>query len=139
MNSCNAVFNKRLTTWRWMAANDWRRRSRRGGKDAPRATSPAHLFAFAPFQPDQETVGQQDQCGMAMEAMPQATLVLIPAQQALGFFMKLFDPVATVRVFHHDPQGGVQWKVAPEVLPLAVATCWPLADQPADMPSAVAI
>src|SRR5512143_1849731 len=108
MNSCKAVFSKRFTTWRWMAANDWRRRSRRGGKDAPRATSPVHLFAFAQFQPDQETVGQQDQGGVPMEAVPQPTLVLIPAQQALGFFVKLFDPVAAVGVLHHGRQGRVE-------------------------------
>jgi hypothetical protein len=28
---------------------------------------------------------------MAMEAMPQAALMLVPAQQARGFFMEVFD------------------------------------------------
>src|SRR5512139_214989 len=139
MNSCSAAVNKRFTTWRWMAASDWRRRSRRGGKDAARATSPLQSFTFPPFQPDQETIGQQDQCGVSMEAMPQAALVLIPAQEALGFFMKLLDPVAAMRVLHHRPQRRVEQEVAPEVLPLARAPGGPLADQPADMPGAIAI
>src|SRR5512141_3255584 len=119
MNSCSAAVSKRFTTRRWMAASDWRRRSRRGGKDAARATPPLHPFAFTPFQPDQETVGQHDQCGVPMEAMPQPTLILIPAQQALGLFMKLFNPVAAMCIFHHGLQRRVEWKVAPEVLPLA--------------------
>src|SRR5512135_3156864 len=115
MNSCSAAVSKRFTTRRWMAASDWRRRSRRGGKDAARATRPQHPFTFAPFQPDQEAVGQHDQCRVPMEAMPQPTLILIPAQQTLGLFMKLFNPVAAMRVLHHVVPRRVEWTVAPEV------------------------
>src|SRR5512143_1331459 len=101
MNSRNAAFSKQFTTWRWMAANDWRRRSGRGGKDAAWTPAPLHVLAFAQFQPDQETVGQHDQGGVTMEAVPQPALIVIPPQQTLGFFMKLFDPVAPVRILHH--------------------------------------
>ena len=71
-----------------------------------------------------------------MEAVPQAALILAPAQQALGFFMKLFNPVAAMRVFDHDTQRRVKWKIAPEILPLAIVTCWPLTDQLADLAGA---
>src|SRR5512135_3293036 len=118
MSSCNAAVSSRLTTWRWIAANDWRRRSRRGGKDAAWASPPLHALPFMPFQPDQETVSQHDQGGVTMKAVPQPALVLIPAQQTLRFFMKLFDPVAAVGVLHHGRQWRVEREVAPEILPL---------------------
>src|SRR3974377_1738994 len=101
MSSCNAAISNRRTTWRWIAASDWRRRSRRGGKEAAWAPSPPHAPPFAQFEPDQETVGQHDQRGVTMEAMPQSALILIPAQQTLRFFMKLFDPVRAMGVLHH--------------------------------------
>src|SRR3974377_1344535 len=139
MNSCNAISNNRFTTWRWIVASDWRRRSRRGGKRAAGSSAPADPVAFQQFQPDQETVCQHDQGGVAMQAVPQAALILVPAQQALGLFMELFNPVAAVRILDHDAQRRGQGKVAPEILPLVLAPRGPLADQPADVPRAVAI
>jgi len=43
------------------------------------------------------------------------------------------------RVQEHDRQVGGWGKVAPEILPVAVAACGPLPNQPADMARAIAI
>src|SRR5713226_900289 len=103
-NSSKAFARKRSTTWRWMDASERRRLSGRGGKGSARASALRLSLALTPLQPDQETVTEHDQVRIAMKAMPQASLVLIPAEQTLGLFVKLLDPVAPVGVFDHRAQ-----------------------------------
>jgi hypothetical protein len=57
-------------------------------------------LSLLPFVPDQKTVAQHHQRSMAMEAMPQPPLILIPAQLILGVLMEPFDVVPPMRVFH---------------------------------------
>src|SRR5215831_17152057 len=68
---------------------------------------------------------------MAVKTFPEPPLVLIPAQQFLGFFMILLDPAATVGIFDHHRQRGVSREVAPVIPALpGLAATGPLADQP---------
>ena len=76
---------RRSTIWRWTCARERRRRSGRGGKSPTGPTAPDDALPRVPLQPDQEAVAEHDQNGVTMETLPQPTLVLIPAQQALGF------------------------------------------------------
>ena len=75
-----------------------------------------------------------------MEALPEATLILVPAQFAFGFFVILLDPVAPVRVFDHALQRGVCRKVTPEIFGIArLPTCRTLPNQPAEATHAAPI
>src|SRR3990172_1847015 len=123
---------RRSTTWRWTCAKDCRRRSGRGGKSPTGPTATDDPLPRVPLQPDQEAVAEHDQNSVAMETLPQSALVLIPTQQALGFFMELLDPVAAMGVLHHGRQRRGLREVAPEVIPVTVATGRTLTDQPAD-------
>ena len=116
-----AFSRSRSTTWRWMLANERRRRSRRGGKKLARSASSRGVLPLPPFQPDEKAVTEHHQDRMAVKAMPQPSLVLIPAEQGFTFFMELFDPISTMGVFHHPGQRRRRREVAPEILPLAVA------------------
>lgn len=110
MNSRKVAMNKRFTTWRWIAVSDWRTRSRRERKDAVRTPPSWPERAFARFQPDRKAASQSDQGGMAANAAPQVTLILIPPQQIFGFFMKLLDPITMTRV----PSVGLISQVQPK-------------------------
>ena len=127
------------TTWRWMAGREHRRRSGRGGKSCAGSAAGLDLLTLVPLQPNQERVREHDQNGIAMKTMPQATLIMIPAEFAFGFFMKLLDPIATMGVLNHERQIRCGGKVAPEILPVAIAACGALPNQPADMVRAIAI
>ena len=117
--------------WRWMAGSGVRRRSGRGGKVASGAAPADLAHPFLPFPPHQKAVAQHDQGGVAVKAGPQAALVLIPAQQFFGFFMKLFHPHPAVGVFHHHRQRRLHPEVAPEILDVTrLAARRALADQP---------
>lgn len=101
-----------------------------GGNVSARTTVADLVVAFAPLQPNQEAVVEHNQRGVEVKAKPQAILVLIPAKQLLGFFMKLLDPGAPERIFHHDRQRRISQEVAPEVLGITYLTApRPLADQ----------
>jgi hypothetical protein len=63
----------------------------RGGKRIAGAAPPGVTGPFPPLQPDQKAIGQHDGGRVPMKPWPQATLVLIPAQLALGLLMKLLD------------------------------------------------
>src|SRR5512147_314229 len=66
-----------------------------------------------------------------MKARPQATLVLIPAQFTLGFFVILLHPVPPMGIFHQRAQWRAWWKIAPEVFPVASGTaCGTLSHEP---------
>src|SRR5512136_2783190 len=100
MSSKIAKPRSRSTMRRCMYASEWRRRSRRGGKDTPPPTTWSVLDSLMPFKPDQETIGEHNQDGMPMKTTPTASLILIPAQHILGFFVILLNPVTAVGVFH---------------------------------------
>src|SRR3970040_1319235 len=130
---------RRSTIWRWTCARERRRRSGRGGKRPTGPTAPDDALPRVPLQPDQEAVAEHDQNGVTMETLPQPTLVLIPAQQALGFFMELLHPIAAMGVLHHRRQRRGLREVAPEVIPVPVAAAGSLAEQPADVAVAVTV
>ena len=134
-----AFSRSRSTTWRWMLANERRRRSRRGGKKRARSASSRGVLPLPPFQPHEKAVTEPHQDRLAMKAMPQPSLILIPAEQGLTFFMKLLDPIAAMGVFHHPGQRRRRREVAPEILPLAVAARRTLTDQPAAVGRSIAI
>jgi hypothetical protein len=94
---------------------------------------------LVPLQPDQEAVAEHDQDGIAMKAVPQSALVLIPVQQALGFFMELLNPIAAMGVLHQGRQRRGLREVAPEVIPVTVAAGGSVPEQPADVAVAVTI
>src|SRR3990172_6587279 len=126
-------------SWRWMAGSEQRRRSGRGGKSRAGSAAGWELRTLAPLQPNQERVREHDQHGSAMKPRPQTTLIVIPTEFPFGFFMELLDPIPAMSVFEHDRQVRGRGKVAPEILPVAVAACGPLPNQPADMARAIAI
>src|SRR3954466_138354 len=97
-----------------------RRRSARGGKSPPRSSRAGLLLPFAPFLPHQEAVGQHHADRVTVEATPAPPLVLVPAQEPLGFLVVLLHPVPTVRVLHHRLQRHPRAEVAPVVPPLAI-------------------
>src|ERR1700733_2324115 len=123
------------TIRRWTSGSGIRRRSGRGGKRPTRSAAAAHSLALLELLPHQETVRQQHQHTVAVKAGPQSPLILVPAQQLLGLFVKLLHPVPAVGVLHHPLQRRVGTEVAPVVPPLAIRAV--LAEQPADPPSAV--
>jgi hypothetical protein len=135
-----AASRNQLASRRWISGNEVRRVSRRGGKSTPHPSGFAHLISFAPFQPHQETVTQHHHDRIAMKAVPQAPLILIPAQFAFRFFMILFDPMTPMGIFNHLTQTCVRGKVTPIVFPTAgLARGWALADQPAKVTLAAPI
>src|SRR5574341_2265544 len=101
-HSSTAFYRSASTTWRWTLASDRRRRSRRGGKSAARVTLQARVLPLLQLLPNQETVAEHDQDGVAMKAVPEPTLILIPAKQRLAFFVKLLDPVARSAIHPGD-------------------------------------
>src|SRR3989338_323484 len=133
IHSRAASSHNRSTTWRWTSASERRRRSGRGGKSPAGPTPADDLLPLVPLQPDQEAVAEHHQDRIAMETVPQPTLVLIPAQQAFGFFMELLDPVAAMGVLHHRRQRRILRAVAPVVIPVTAAARRALTHQPADL------
>jgi hypothetical protein len=96
MSSSMARMRSQSSSPRWIAASDWRLRSGRGRKSASPRVAP--LRALLPFLLDQEAVGQHHQDGVAMEAIPAASLILIPSQQGFGILMKALDLVPPMGV-----------------------------------------
>src|SRR5512140_1640654 len=107
------------TMRRCTEASDERRLSRRGGKGTPRASDPAFALTFSPFLPHQEAKAEHHQDGVAMEAVPQPTLILVPAQLPFRFFVILLDPMPAMGVFDHLLQRGMGPAVAPIVFRIA--------------------
>src|SRR4029453_1824132 len=139
-NSRMAAIRNQSARRRWISGNEVRRRSRRGGKSTPHRSWASHLISFAPFQPDQETVTQHHQHGIAMKAMPQAALILIPAHFAFGFFMILFNPVAPMCIFDHLPQSRLRREITPKIFPVTRLARGPaVSNQPAEKPLSLAV
>src|SRR5688500_10329454 len=125
---------------RWTYGTLRRRRSRRGGKSAAGMARPAHLLALAPLERDQEAVAQHDGHRVPVEGIVAPPLELIPAEFLFRFFIVLLDPVPPVRILDHRRHGGPRAHAAPEELRIPAVTAHrPLADEPADMPRAVAV
>src|SRR5712692_3226902 len=75
-----------------------------------------------------------------MKPIPAPPLILIPAQLRFHFLMILLHPVTTLGILDQHGQGGVRREVTPEIFPLSVlAPSGALPEQPADVPSAIAI
>src|SRR6266508_564475 len=113
---------------RWIFGSDTRRRSRRGGKRPALSTASAYPLPLRELLPHQEAVGQQHTHRVSVEAGPQPSLILVPAQQSLGLLVELLHPVPPVRVAHHLRQRCLGAEVAPVVTSLAVRAVLP--DQP---------
>src|SRR5262245_34487672 len=123
--------NQRATS-RCTAGSVCLRDGGRGGKRATSATLPGVMVPFLQAQPDQKAVCQQDGHGMPMKPHPQAALILIPAQLALGLLMKLLDGMAPMSIAGQRIEGRVRRQVAPEILPLlGLPLGRTLPDQPA--------
>src|SRR5262245_16087547 len=134
-SSRRACSNSQSQRRRWISGRDRRLRSGRGGKRPALRAAPALPLPVLPLLRDQEAVSQHHQHAVAVEALPQPALVLVPAQQPLGLLVVLLHPVAPVRVLGHLPQARLGAEVAPVVLPLVLlARRRPLADQPARHP-----
>src|SRR3954452_2047283 len=119
-NSLAASWRSQSQIRRWTWGRGVRRGSARGGKTRRRSSGAGWLLPFAPFLPHQEAVGQHHADRVAVEAMPPPPLVLVPAQEPLGFLVVLLHPVPTVRVLHHRLQRHPRAEVAPVVPPLAI-------------------
>src|SRR5215469_6473453 len=140
INSRRAAQRSHSLTRRWSSGSGIRRRSGRGGKSAPRASSHCALLALSHFQPHQKTIAQHDGDGVAMKTIPAPSLILIPAQLGFGFLMILLNPVATVGILDHRGPRHRGREVTPEILPVSVlASSGALPKQPAHMAAAVTI
>src|SRR5205814_4798337 len=134
-SSMSAWTLSQSTTARWTDANDWRLRSRPGGKRRAGAAPARALRARSPLEPDQETEGKHHRHRVSVEPVPATALVLVPAQQPLRLFVKLLDPVPPVRVLHHRLERRLCRETRPEVLPVALLpTTRPLPDEPPQVP-----
>jgi hypothetical protein len=106
--------------------------SRRGGKGVPGTPWTLLASSVLHLQPDQEAVGQHYGGGMAVEAPPPPTLILVPAQLPLGLCMELLNSMAAMAILHQFLQWGSGRQVAPVVLVLPLLTpSRPLPQQPA--------
>ena len=92
------------------------------GRAACPRGSPLSLLELLPHQ---ETVRQHHQHTVPVETGPQPALILVPAQQFLGFLVKPLHPVPAMRVLHHPHQRRMRPEVAPVVASLAVAADLP--------------
>src|ERR1700758_5147801 len=140
INSRMAIQRSHSLRRRWSSGNGRRRRSGRGGKSGPRASTPLSSLRLPPFQPDQKTIAQHYADGVALKAIPAPSLILIPAQLGFGLLMILLDPVATVGILDHRGQRHGGREVTPEILPVPMLTAaGALPKQPAHMAAAIAI
>ncbi len=137
-SSRRASRRSQSTTWRWISGRDTRRRSGRGGKSPPGATTTPPGLPRLPFLPDQGAVGQHHRRRMPMGPGPHPPLILVPAQEPLGLLVEPLHPVASVGVLDPLSQRHPRPEVAPVVLPAPLlARRRPLADQPTEVSPAV--
>src|SRR2546421_2121322 len=132
INSRMAAQRSHSLTRRWTSGRGTRRRSGRGGKSGPRPAAHFAVLPLPPFQPDQKTVAQHHREGVPMKAIPAPPLILIPAQFRFRFLMILLHPVTPMGILNQHGQGGVRWKITPEILPVPIlAPAGALPNQPA--------
>src|SRR5918999_2881946 len=132
IHHCTAWCRSHRATSRCTAGRGWRWSFGRGGKRVASATLPLVTASLPQLQPDQKAIGQHDRHGMPMKARPQPPLVLVPAQLALGLFMKLLNRMPPMGIAGQRFEGDPRGQVAPEVFPfLGLAPGGPLPDQPA--------
>ena len=140
MNSRMAAQRNHSLSRRWTSGSGIRRRSGRGGKSGPRPSAHPASLPLPPFQPHQKTIAQHYCDGVAMNAIPAPSLILILAQLGFGFLMILLHPVATMRILDHRGQHCRGREITPEILPVPVlAAAGALPQQPATMAVASAI
>ena len=101
INSRIASYRSHSTIYRWISAFERRRKSRRGGKSPSSRAGAFSLYPLWPFVPDQKAKTEPDRQSLAMKTIPTAPLVLIPVELTFSFFIKLLDPMTTVRIFGH--------------------------------------
>src|SRR3954447_7601632 len=128
-NSLAASWRSQSQIRRCTAGRVTRRRSARGGKSPPGPSQAGLLVPFSVLLPHQETVGQHHADGVAVEATPSSSLVLVPAQESLRLLVVLLHPVPPVCVLHHRFQRHPSAEVAPVVSPLPIGGI--LANEPA--------
>src|SRR6516162_378843 len=140
INSRMAAQRNHSLSRRWTSGSGIRRRSGRGGKSGPRPSAHPASLPLPPFQPHQKTIAQHYCDGVAMNAIPAPSLILILAQLGFGFLMILLHPVAPVRILDHGGQRRRGRAVTPEILPVPVlAAAGALPQQPAAMAAASTI
>jgi hypothetical protein len=104
-------------TSRCTAGSERRRHCRRGGKRVASATLRGMMGPLRPLQPDQQAIGQHDGHGVPMKPRPQAALILVPAQLALGLFMQLRDRMPPMGIPGQCCEGDIRGPVAPDRVP----------------------
>jgi hypothetical protein len=133
-----AWWRNHWATSRWMAGRERLRRSGCGGQQLTGASTPGLMVSLPPLQPDHKTVSQHCRPRMAVEARPQAPLVLIPPPLPCGLLVNLLDGKPAMGIAGHLFQGGGSRQMAPVVLPLlGLAPGGALPEQPPDMPPPV--
>src|SRR5262245_46308221 len=108
-----AWWRSQRTTSRLTAGSVCRDRSGRGGKRLPGPSTPTHHASLAQFQPHEKAVGQHHRDGMAVEAWPQAALIVIPPQFSFGFLMELLNRMPAMGIGDQLFHGGRSWQVTP--------------------------
>src|SRR5919106_926592 len=98
----------------------FRLRPRRRGKGVPGTPGATLVSSVLPLQPDQEAVSQHHCGGVAVEAPPAPTLVLVPAQLSLGLFMELLNSIAAMGILHQF----LQWSSGRQVAPVVLVLSW---------------
>src|ERR671919_1558579 len=98
----------------------FRLRSRRRGKGVPGTPGATLVSSVLHLQPDQEAVSQHHCGGVAVEAPPAPTLVLVPAQLSLGLFMELLNSMAAMGILHQF----LQWSSGRQVAPVVLVLSW---------------
>src|SRR5919106_3205016 len=112
----SAWWRSQRATSRCTAGNSFRRGSRRGGKRVPGAAWTPLGPSVLHLQPDQEAVSQHHAHPMAVKALPESSLVLVPAQLSLGLLLELLNGMAAMGILCQFLQGSRSWQIAPVVL-----------------------
>jgi hypothetical protein len=108
---CTAWWRSQRAISRCTTGRVCRRRSGRRGKGVAWATPAAWRTSLTPLQSHQEAVRQHHSDRMPVEASPQAALVVIPAQLALGLLMELLDRMAAMGIAGQLACGSVSQQV----------------------------
>src|SRR5262245_38965091 len=113
-----AWWRSHRATSRCTAGKVWRRGFGRGGARVACATPPRVMPLLPHRQPDQNAIGQHDRHGMPMKPPPQAALILVPAQLALGLCVELCNRMPPMGIPSQRFKGRVRRQITPEILAL---------------------